>query len=114
MLSIDKEYYYHQGEYKTNFSNLIEANYRDFFKQRSVEAGFRKAFKGNWGSQERTRRLGVVQDVNRLSWNSFISQMRKLNLPLDASAKVVGPRHLHGSQWGYIDPVDTPDGGKKL
>jgi len=111
MLAIDKEYYYHQGEYKTNFSNLIEANYRDFFKQRSVESGFRKAFKGNWGSQERTRRLGVVQDVNRLSWNSFISQMRKLNLPLDASAKVVGPRHLHGSQWGYIDPVDTPDGG---
>ena len=111
MLAIDKEYYYHQGEYRDNFSNLIEANYRDFFKLRSVEAGFRKAFKGNWGSQERTRRLGVVQDVNRLSWNSFISQMRKLNLPLDASAKVVGPRHLNGSQWGYIDPVDTPDGG---
>ena len=34
-----------------------------------------------------------------------------MNLPLDASAKVVGPRLLHGSQWGYIDPVDTPDGG---
>ena len=111
MLAVDKEYYYNRGEYKASFSRLIEANYRDFFKQRSVEAGFRKAFKGNWGSQERTRRLGVVQDVNRLSWNSFISQMRKLNLPLDASAKVVGPRHLHGSQWGYIDPVDTPDGG---
>jgi DNA-directed RNA polymerase II subunit RPB2 len=112
MLAIDTEYYFHKGEYKGNFSNLIEANYRDFFKLRSVEAGFRKAFKGNWGSQaRRTQRLGVVQDVNRLSWNSFISQMRKLNLPLDASAKVVGPRHLNGSQWGYIDPVDTPDGG---
>jgi DNA-directed RNA polymerase beta subunit len=30
---------------------------------------------------------------------------------MDASAKVVGPRLLHASQWGYIDPVDTPDGG---
>ena len=37
--------------------------------------------------------------------------MRKINLPLDASAKVVGPRLLNSSQWGLIDPVDTPDGG---
>ena len=37
--------------------------------------------------------------------------MRKINLPLDSSAKVVGPRLLHSSQWGIIDPVDTPDGG---
>ena len=110
-LSIDKEYYFHIGEYKDNFSNLIEANYRDFFKVRDVETGMKKAFKGNWGSQSYTKRLGIVQDLNRLSWNSFISQMRKTNLPLDASAKVVGPRHLNGSQWGFIDPVDTPDGG---
>ena len=37
--------------------------------------------------------------------------MRKINLPLDSSAKIVGPRLLHGSQWGIIDPLDTPDGG---
>jgi len=77
---------------------------------RSVEEGFRKAFKGNWGSQTHTKRDGIVQDLNRLSFNSFISHLRKINLPLDASAKVVGPRMLHCSQWGLIDPVDTPDG----
>jgi len=108
---IDKEFYYHRGEYKTNFINLIENNYNDYFKERVVESGFKKAFKGNWGSQAHTKKIGVVQDLNRLSWNSFISQLRKMNLPLDASAKVVGPRLLHSSQWGYIDPVDTPDGG---
>ena len=37
--------------------------------------------------------------------------MRKLNLSIDSSAKVVAPRLLNGSQWGLIDPVDTPDGG---
>ena len=37
--------------------------------------------------------------------------MRKINLPLDSSAKVVGPRLLNSSQWGFIDPLDTPDGG---
>jgi len=108
---IDKKYYYNKGDYKDEkFFNLIENNYTEYFKERIVENGFKKAFKGNWGSQEHTKRIGVVQDLNRLSWNTFISQLRKLNLPLDASAKVVGPRLLHGSQWGFIDPVDTPDG----
>ena len=110
-LKIDKEYYYHSGKYKNSFINLISENSQEYFKERTVEKGFKKAFKGNWGSEAHTKRVGVIQDVNRLSWNSFISQMRKFNLPLDASAKVVGPRLLHSSQWGYIDPVDTPDGG---
>ena len=110
-LKIDKEFYYHAGKYKNSFINLISENSQEYFKERTVEKGFKKAFKGNWGSEAHTKRVGVIQDVNRLSWNSFISQMRKFNLPLDASAKVVGPRLLHSSQWGYIDPVDTPDGG---
>lgn len=110
-LKIDKEYYFHTGKYKQGFIDLINLNTNEFFKERVVEAGFRKAFKGNWGSEAHTKRVGVVQDLNRLSWNSFISQLRKLNLPLDASAKVVGPRLLNSSQWGFIDPIDTPDGG---
>jgi DNA-directed RNA polymerase II subunit RPB2 len=110
-LTIDKEYYFHRGKYKgEEFVNLIKLNYGDFFKQRVVESGFLKAFKGNWGATTHTKRIGVVQDLNRLSWNTFISQLRKINLPLDASAKVIGPRLLNSSQWGYIDPLDTPDG----
>ena len=117
-LKIDKDHYFHKGKYQENiisqnkfsFPSLIEDNFGEFFKERIVETGFKKAFKGNWGSETHTKRVGVVQDLNRLSWNTFISQLRKINLPLDASAKVVGPRLLHSSQWGYIDPVDTPDG----
>jgi len=133
---IDEEYYYHKGEYKEdesfsrkekqllkvkgqkeankykdNFIGLIESNFKTFFKDRIVEQGFRKAFKGNWGAEAHTKRLGAVQDLNRLSWNTYISHLRKINLPLDASAKVVGPRLLNSSQWGFIDPIDTPDGG---
>jgi DNA-directed RNA polymerase II subunit RPB2 len=122
---IDKEYYFHKAKYKESaqenqdedkykghqFIKLIESNLTTFFKDRTVESGVRKAFKGNWGASIGTKKIGVVQDLNRLSWNSFISQLRKINLPLASTAKVVGPRHLHASQWGYIDPVDTPDGG---
>ena len=137
---IDEEYYYHKGsykdddtlsrkekqalrkkgqmkevvesnKYKDNFISLIESNIKSFFKDRIVEQGFKKAFKGNWGSEAHTKRLGAVQDLNRLSWYTFISHLRKINLPLDSSAKVVGPRLLNSSQWGFICPIDTPDGG---
>ena len=108
----DKAYYYNKGLYQgIDFINLIDNNYKNFFSERIVEIGFRKAFKGDWGAEAHTKRIGVLQDLNRLSYNSAISQLRKINLPLDASAKVVGPRLLHSSQWGIIDPVDTPDGG---
>jgi DNA-directed RNA polymerase II subunit RPB2 len=110
-LNIDKLYYYHSKESASDFSSLILNNTNDIFKNRIVESGFQKAFKGNWGATPNTKRPGVIQDLNRLSWNSFMNHLRKVNLPLDASAKVVGPRLLHPSQWGIIDYLDTPDGG---
>jgi DNA-directed RNA polymerase beta subunit len=94
-----------------SFIDLIEMNFKHFFKDRDVEVGFKKAFKGNWGSEAHTKRLGAVQDLNRLSWNTYISHLRKINLPIDSTSKVIGPRLLNSSQWGFIDPIDTPDGG---
>ena len=110
-LKIDKEYYYHAGKYRTNFFSLIEDNIKPFFKERIVEDGFKRGFKGNWGADANTKRLGLVQDLNRLSWFTHISHLRKIILPLDPTAKIVGPHLLHSTQWGLIDPVDTPDGG---
>ena len=110
-LKIDKEHYYHSGQYAADFSSLIDNNYNMYFKEKIVQQGFNKAFKGNWGAEAHTKRIGAVQDISRLSWCNFISHLRKFNLPMDSSAKVVGPRLLNASQWGYIDPVDTPDGG---
>lgn len=111
-LNMDKLYYYHAGQYKTNFVQLVsETTLKDIFKERILEDGFKKGFKGAWGGNENTRRVGLVQDLNRLSWFTHISHLRKVSLPLDPTAKVVGPHLLHSTQWGVIDPVDTPDGG---
>ena len=112
----DNEYYYKNNSKiydDDNFGNLIKNNYKTFFSEDgfSVQKGFMKAFKGQWGSKEYTSKEGIVQDLNRLSYNSALSHCRKLNLPLSSTAKVVAPRLLHASQWGFIDPVDTPDGG---
>ena len=97
--------------YENNLQGLIEQNYKEAFSQRELEAGFKRAFKGNWGAHPHTKRIGVVQDLNRLSHNSALSHLRKTNLPLDPSVKLVGPRVLHSTQWGFFDPIDTPDGG---
>ena len=110
-LKMDKEFYYHPTKYRNHFPSLIEDNYIEFFKDKIIQEGFKKGFKGNWGADPHTKKVGLVQDLNRLSWFTFISHLRKINLPLDPTAKIAGPHYLHGSQWGIIDPVDTPDGG---
>ena len=107
---LEKIVYFNQNIYAKNMYGLIMQN-RPIFNQKLVEEGFRKAMKGNWGAYAHTKKVGIVQDLNRLSFNSMISHLRKTNLPMDATAKVVGPRVLHGSHWGFIDPIDTPDGG---
>jgi DNA-directed RNA polymerase II subunit RPB2 len=109
-LTFERIYDPSQAEYN-DISTLIYRNYKDVFRDRMVETGFRKAFKGDWGSEQHTKRIGVTQDMNRLSHNGMISHLRKTNLPMDASMKIVGPRLLHNTQWGLIDPIDTPDGG---
>jgi DNA-directed RNA polymerase II subunit RPB2 len=110
-LEFEKRLYYNKKQYEDNLVGLIMQNYREVFKDRIVEVGFNKAFKGNWGAQTHTKRIGIVQDLNRLSFNTMLSHLRKTNLPLDSGVKLVGPRVLHTSQWGFIDPIDTPDGG---
>jgi DNA-directed RNA polymerase II subunit RPB2 len=106
----DKRIYFNLNEYEHHLFELIYHNYREVFSNRIVDEGIRKAFKGSWGAQTHTKRVGIVQDLNRLSFNSALSHLRKINLPLDSSLKVVGPRILHSSHWGYIDFIDTPDG----
>lgn len=111
LMNIDKAYNMERdsGVYTTNFASIMDTG-DQYFKERIVEIGFKKAFKGNWGSQAYTKKVGVVQDLNRLSWFTAISHLRKSNLPMPEGAKVMGPRKLNGSQWGYIDILDVPEG----
>ena len=115
-VKIQKEYFYHKPAYQgTSFTNLIVNNIggaKGLFADRIVESGFKKAFKGNWGAQAHTKRLGVVQDLSRLSYYGFIAHLRKMNVALPGDgAKIIGPRLLNSTQWGMICPIHSPDGG---
>ena len=111
--AFESQMYFKRGQYAAHLDNLIADTHKPIFQNiRDVQQGFKKAFKGNWGGQPHTKRIGVVQDLNRLSSNSALDHLRKTNLPIDPSmVKVVALRVLHASQWGLFDPIDTPDGG---
>jgi DNA-directed RNA polymerase II subunit RPB2 len=110
--SIDKLYNTNKKFYETTegFCQLF-LNYETFFEDRIAEYGIYKAFKGDWGATSYTKKVGVSQQLNRLSYNSMISHLRKCVLQMDSSAKIVAPHLLHATQWGVFDPVDSPDGG---
>ena len=105
---IDENFY--EDDFNPEKSNIISLIKDNIFLEKYIESGFKKAFKGDWGAYGHTKRLGVIQDLNRLSYNSFLTHLRKINLEVDSSSKLMDPHFLHGSQYGYLDPVDTPDG----
>ena len=113
-IRMDKEYTFKSTEVKykgLHFKNLLTDNLSLIFGKRIVEDGFKKAFKGNWGATAHTKKPGVIQDLNRLSFFGTLCHLRKTNLALDRSSKIVAPRFLHGTQWGIMCPIHTPDGG---
>ena len=65
-----------------------------FFSERKVEEGFKKGFKGNWGAEAHTKRIGLVQDLNRLSFFWYMTLLRKTNLPIAADGAKIALYNL--------------------
>lgn len=66
---------------------------------------------GNWGVQGVGQmRAGVSQVLNRLTYASTLSHLRRINSPIGREGKLAKPRQLHNSQWGIICPAETPEG----
>ncbi|KXJ13257.1 DNA-directed RNA polymerase II subunit RPB2 [Exaiptasia diaphana] len=67
---------------------------------------------GNWGDQKKAHssRAGVSQVLNRLTFASTLSHLRRLNSPIGREGKLAKPRQLHNTHWGMICPAETPEG----
>jgi DNA-directed RNA polymerase II subunit RPB2 len=67
---------------------------------------------GNWGDQKKAHqsRAGVSQVLNRLTFASTLSHLRRLNSPIGRDGKLARPRQLHNTHWGMICPAETPEG----
>ena len=65
---------------------------------------------GNWGAQKFSNKKGISQDLNRWSYKSSVSHLRRVTKSIDTSAKLVAPRQLDSTQEGYMCPAETPEG----
>ena len=68
---------------------------------------------GNWKIKNSAfaGRVGVSQLLNRNTYISCISQLRRVDTGIDSQQKIIAPRLLYGNQWGYMCPSETPEGG---
>jgi len=77
-----------------------------------ITQGIKHCFStGNWGIPKSNYiRTGVSQILSRLTYNSFLSHLRRVLIPIGKEGKNTKIRQLHPSQVGYICPFETPEG----
>jgi DNA-directed RNA polymerase II subunit RPB2 len=103
------------GSWKTNqeHENIINmTNIYKIVKASTIENGFKRALAtGDFGiANSKSNKVGVAQVLNRLTYISTLSHLRRINTPIDKSGKLIPPRKLHNSSWGFICPAETPEG----
>jgi len=103
------------GSWKSNedYENIInKTNIYKIIKSTTIENGIKRALAtGDFGiKQINSNKVGVAQVLNRLTYISSISHLRRINTPIDKSGKLVPPRRLHNSSWGFLCPAETPEG----
>eukprot|EP01038_Epipyxis_sp_PR26KG_P008520 gene8520-11517_t len=65
---------------------------------------------GNWGDRKAPTKAGVAQVLNRLTYASSLSHLRRCNAPMAKEGKLAKPRMLHCTHWGMVCPAETPEG----
>ena len=51
----------------------------------------------------------VLQVLNRLTFASTLSHLRRVNSPIGRDGKLAKPRQLHNTLWGMVCPAETPE-----
>ena len=102
--------------YESNSWNKVEVlqnmindfNMYKLFDSNIIQGGLVRSLKGQWGIER--SQTGIVQDLSRVSYMSFISHMRRVSSPMDPSIKIRSPHQLNTSQFGIMCPCESPDG----
>ena len=109
-LQIDYEIKFNLESIGTITNVINKMNYAKIFNENMITGTFIKSFGGKWGTGV-SARDGIVQDFNRNCLLGSLSHSRRLLFPLPAGTKTVEPRKLNTTQWGYVCPIESPDGG---
>jgi DNA-directed RNA polymerase beta subunit len=111
--NINKEYTSGSWKASKSFENIInQTNIYKIIKYSTITTGIKFALAtGNWGLKNNKNKQGIAQVLSRLTYNSTLSHLRRINTPMEKSSKLVAPRKLHGTQMMYICGAETPEGG---
>jgi len=93
-------------------SIINTTNIYKIVKSTTIENGLKRAIStGDFGIKNvNSNKVGVAQVLNRLTYISSLSHLRRINTPIDKSGKLIPPRKLHNSSWGFLCPAETPEG----
>ena len=103
------------GSWKStdDFQNIInQTNIYKIIKSSTIENGIKRALStGDFGIKHmNSNKAGVAQVLNRLTYISTLSHARRVSTPTDKSGKLIPPRKLHNTSWGFLCPPETPEG----
>ena len=103
------------GSWKStvNYKNIInKTNIYKIIKSTTIENGIKRALAtGDFGIKNtNSNKVGVAQVLNRLTYISSLSHLRRINTPIDKSGKLIPPRKLHNTQWGFVCCAESPEG----
>ena len=103
------------GSWKSNedYCNIVNmTNIYKIVKSTTIENGLKRALAtGDFGIKHiNSNKVGVAQVLNRLTYISSLSHLRRINTPIDKSGKLIPPRKLHNTTWGFLCPAETPEG----
>jgi DNA-directed RNA polymerase II subunit RPB2 len=96
-----------------DYGNIINmTNIYKIMKSTTIENGINRALStGDFSiKQSNSSKVGVAQVLNRLTYVSSLSHLRRINTPLEKSGELVAPRKLHNTTWGFLCPAETPEG----
>ncbi len=97
-----------------DYENIVNmTNIYKVVKSATLENGLKRALStGDFGIKHTSsNKVGVAQVLKRLTYLDSLSHLRRVNTPIDKSGKLIPPRKLHPTSWGYICPAETPEGG---
>ena len=96
-----------------DYLNIVNmTNVYKVVKSTTIENGINRALStGDFAIMHSNgNKAGVAQVLNRLTYISALSHLRRVNTPIDKSGKLVAPRKLAASCWGFLCLAETPEG----
>ena len=104
----------HNGFWKSSgrVEDIINpSNVYKILKSTIVTIGMKSSLAtGNFSGGKMGTKQGISQVMNRLTYLSGISHLRRLSTPIEKTGKLLAPRKLHATQFGFVCPAETPEG----